>query len=128
MRKPSTPRWYRNPALILCGLGATLLGGGYWASRYVPMTEEEAASEKVRVQFQLALEAAPVRHTAVADALARIRAQSIRNQRTHPYRVPGLIAFYVGVALIVFGVVVWLRRGPVSDPDEDELSAMADVG
>jgi hypothetical protein len=43
---------------------------------------------------------------------------------------PARLAFYGGLAILVTGVVIWLRQPPRPDPDEhpDEPPASADPG
>jgi hypothetical protein len=124
MRQP----WHRNPVILLCGLSVLLIVGGYWLSRYLPMTEEEAANEAARVQIQHALEIWPGTWQGRQEGLAQIRAAAIRYQRTPPYHVPSLFIFYAGVGCFVCGVIVWLRREPPADVLEDEEPMEASNG
>jgi hypothetical protein len=120
VKKPPPQPWHRNPVVLLCGLGVLLTVGGYWLSRYLPMTTAEAEAEDARVQMQLILESLPVQGGPLADHLEQLRAAAIRARRTPPYHVPGLIAFYLGLAVLTSGVVWWLLRAPPAEAEDED--------
>src|SRR4051794_14912222 len=99
---------WRRPAPV-AGVGVLLLLGGYAAIAYVPLTPAEAEQERKLATVRQAAEAAEVATGApVAGPMTEAaRQQSLYQARPHPYLLPGRVAFYTGLALVLTGAALW---------------------
>jgi hypothetical protein len=107
--RPALPSDWNRP-LLLAALGLVLMLGGYAAMNYVPPTPRPLAElREMAAQSGTAAEGLDERLKQVAPSWSE-----------PPYRIPGRLAIYGGLALFVAAGVRMYRSTPTPRKETDE--------
>jgi hypothetical protein len=106
---PSTDEW-RRP-LLLAALGLVLMIGGYKASTYVPLTPRQVEQERQFGELRDLAARQPADQTADGSLSERLH-QVTPPWRSPPYQIPGRLALWGGLFLVITAGLLMYRHTP----------------